>query len=227
MLPVRVADKICLNAGLGRTQTPVLETPALQALQRHDQAAWDEAFDWLMPTALAVAHNVLASTLPGDVEDVAIEALEGIVEKVVDLDSADELKPLTACIAHHRAVSLLRERFAQKRGSGRTLSLTQAQEENDDSSDPSSPDSAFEHLAQSELAGLLTKLRENVKPDYREALKDFFLEGLSYEEIASKRGWAIGTVGVYLKRGMDAMRQNAEQHPTMLKDLNAFLRLFL
>lgn len=208
-------------------QTTSASRCALKALQRGDEAAWDEAFDWLMPTALAVVHNVLGSILPGDVEDVAIEALEEMVEKVVDLDSADELEPLTACIAHHRAVSLLRERFAQKRGAGRTLSLDRAQEENDNRSDPPSPDSPFEHLDQTELAQLLTKLRENVKPDYREALKDFFLEGLSYEEIASKRGWAIGTVGVYLKRGMDAMRQNAEQHPTLLKDLNSFLRLIL
>jgi DNA-directed RNA polymerase specialized sigma24 family protein len=40
-----------------------------------------------------------------------------------------------------------------------------------------------------------------------EILSDFFLGGLSYEEIAKKRGVAVGSVGVYLKRGLEAMRR--------------------
>jgi DNA-directed RNA polymerase specialized sigma24 family protein len=30
---------------------------------------------------------------------------------------------------------------------------------------------------------------------------------LRYEEIAKKRGLAVGSVGVYLKRGLEAMRR--------------------
>jgi DNA-directed RNA polymerase specialized sigma24 family protein len=40
-----------------------------------------------------------------------------------------------------------------------------------------------------------------------EILSDFFLRGLRYEEIANKRGVAVGSVGVYLKRGLKAMRR--------------------
>ena len=35
-------------------------------------------------------------------------------------------------------------------------------------------------------------------------LSDFFLHGLRYEEIARKHGLAVGSVGVYLKRGLEA-----------------------
>ena len=38
-------------------------------------------------------------------------------------------------------------------------------------------------------------------------LSDFFLHGLRYEEIARSRGVAVGSVGVYLKRGLEAMRR--------------------
>ena len=40
-----------------------------------------------------------------------------------------------------------------------------------------------------------------------EILSDFFLDGLRYEQIAERRGVAIGSVGVYLKRGLEAMRR--------------------
>ncbi len=46
-----------------------------------------------------------------------------------------------------------------------------------------------------------------LKPPLGEILSDFFLHGLRYEEIARKRGVAVGSVGVYLKRGLEAMRR--------------------
>src|SRR6266404_7993489 len=100
-----------------------MNAPGLQALQRGEAEAWDEAFQWLWPAAFAVAQLKLQPFLPQDVEDVAIEALEALVEKVREVRSAEELKPLVASIAHHKAVSRLREAYAAKRGSGRTVAL--------------------------------------------------------------------------------------------------------
>jgi len=86
----------------------------LRALQQGDTDAWDEAFHWLWPTAFAVVQLKLQPYLPEDIEDVAIEALEELVEKVRHVSEAEELKPLTASIAHNLTVSRLRERFALK-----------------------------------------------------------------------------------------------------------------
>ena len=110
-----------------------MNPPDLRALQTGDADAWNAAFDWLWPTAFAVAQLKLQPYLPNEVEDVAIEALEELVEKVRELKSVEELKPLAASIAHHRAVSLLRERFAKKRGEGKTESLDAP---TDDGGDP-------------------------------------------------------------------------------------------
>jgi|GEM_PF-4700686 len=100
--------------------------PTLAALQHGDEAAWDAAFDWLWPTAFAVAQLKLQPFLPEDIEDVAIETLEELVEKVRAVKTVEELKPLAASIAHHRAVSRLRKRFAQKRGAGQVESPDKA-----------------------------------------------------------------------------------------------------
>ena len=97
--------------------------PDLGALKTGDANAWDEAFNWVWPAVFAVAKLKLQPYFPNEVEDVAIESIEQLVEKVREMKSVEELKPLAASIAHHRAVSLLRERFAKKRGEGKTASL--------------------------------------------------------------------------------------------------------
>ena len=94
--------------------------PDLGALKTGDANAWDEAFNWVWPAVFAVAKLKLQPYFPNEVEDVAIESIEQLVEKVRGIKSVEELKPLAASIAHHRAVSLLRERFAKKRGEGKT-----------------------------------------------------------------------------------------------------------
>ena len=74
------------------------------------------------------------------------------------------------------------------------------------------------------MADLLDQVRAELKPELRDSLTDFFLHGLTYEQIASKRGVAVGSVGVYLKRGLEAIRKQALRHPRLLKELEGFLR---
>jgi RNA polymerase sigma factor (sigma-70 family) len=188
-------------------QFEAMNPPDLRALQQGDEAAWDVAFGWLWPTVFAVAQLKLQPFLPDEVEDIAIEALEQLVEKVHSVKSVEELKPLAASIAHHRAVSLLRERFAQKRGAGKTESLDVPVDDGEAKHEPSLEDSPLDSLAEKELAARLQKSLAELKPPQGEILSDFFLHGLRYEEIAKKRGVAVGSVGVYLKRGLEAIRK--------------------
>ena len=184
-----------------------MNPPDLHALQRGDEAAWDAAFGWLWPTVFAVAQLKLQPFLPDQVEDMAIEALEQLVDKVRSVKSVEELKPLAASIAHHRAVSLLRERFAQKRGAGKTESLDVPVDDGETKYEPAWEDSPLDSLAEKELAARLQTSLAELKPPQGEILSDFFLRGLRYEEIAKKRGVAVGSVGVYLKRGLEAIRK--------------------
>lgn len=184
-----------------------MNPPDLRSLQSGDAGAWNVAFDWLWPTAFAVAKLKLQPYFPNEVEDVAIESLEALVETVREIKTVEELKPLAASIAHHRAVSLLRERFAKKRGEGRTESLDAPTEDEGHPHDPPSDDSPLADLEQKELAARIGQSLAELKPPLGEILSDFFLHGLRYEEIASKRNVAVGSVGVYLKRGLEAMRR--------------------
>jgi RNA polymerase sigma factor (sigma-70 family) len=205
----------------------VVRSVNLELLRQGDAAAWDEAFDCLWSTVLAVAQLKLQPFIPAEAEDVAIEALEELVEKVQQVRNIEELKPLAASIAHNRAVSLLRERFAKKRGEGRTIPLDQPRDPSDDESpvkevavEPASLDA----LDQGELAGLLGELQQSLTAESRNLIGDFFLYNLSYQEIAAKYSLAIGSVGVYLKRGLEAVRKAAQRRPKLLKELKMFLR---
>lgn len=184
----------------------------IKSLQCGDSAAWDEAFRWLWPTVFAVAQLKLQPYFPNEAEDVAIEALEELVDKVRTIKASEELKPLAASIAHHRAVSLLRERFAKKRGEGKTESLDDPLPDGATGHETVSDDSPLVDLEQKELAERLGKSLEELKPPLGGILSDFFLHGLRYEEIAKKRGVAVGSVGVYLKRGLEAMRRIWGKH---------------
>ncbi|MHB8522884.1 MAG: RNA polymerase sigma factor [Limisphaerales bacterium] len=188
-------------------QTLGVDLPDLRALQQGDENAWDEAFRWLWPAVFAVSKLKLEPFLPDAIEDVALEALEVLVEKVRDVKAVEELKPLAASIAHHRAVSLLRERFAKKRGEGKTESLDVSTDEGRWVNEPVSEGSPLSHLEQKELAERLRRSLAELKPPAGQILQDFFLHGLRYEEIAKKHGIAVGSVGVYLKRGLEAMRR--------------------
>ena len=192
-------------SGLGNTSC--VKLPDLGALKTGDAGAWDEAFAWLWPAVFAVAKLKLQPYLPNEVEDVAIESIEQLVGKVPEVKSVEELKPLAASIAHHRAVSLLRERFAKKRGEGKTDSLDAQPDGGVIQNEPTSGDSPLENLKQAELAERLCKLLTELKPPMGEILSDFFIYGLRYEEIANKHGVAIGSVGVYLKRGLQVMQR--------------------
>lgn len=66
---------------------------------------------------------------------------------------------------------------------------------------------------------------ETAKPEYIQAMSDFIGDDLSYEEISRKRGWATGTVGVYIKRGLEGMRNPRIAHEKLMREAKNYLRL--
>jgi len=197
----------------------------LNALRAGDPEAWDALFDWLWPVALAAAHARLGATFPEEIEDVAIEALEEIAAKASQVKTVEEFPKLVRSIAGNQAVSRWRSLTAQKRGAGRVESLDAPRMDGDHYLEPQSATPRLDAMDLKELRKLLAVLQTGLKPEFKAALDDFFLGGLSYEEISRKRGWPIGTIGVYIQRGLAAMRQQREKNPSLLKEAAAYLRL--
>jgi DNA-directed RNA polymerase specialized sigma24 family protein len=174
---------------------------------------------------LGAAHARLGATFPEEIEDVAIEALEEIAAKVSQVKAVEEFPKLARSIAGNLAVSRWRSLTAQKRGAGKGESLDDPRMDGNHHLEPRSVTPRLDTMDLKELRELLAALQTDLKPEFKAALDDFFLEGLSYEEISQKRGWPIGTTGVYIQRGLAAMRQQRKKHSKLLKEAAAFLRL--
>lgn len=202
----------------------LVKVPDLAALRDGDQDAWDDAYRWLWPTALGVVQKKLAWARPQDVEDVVIEAMEILLDKVKDVKDVSGLKRLLITISARRAYSRLRWHYGPGGGS-RTQSSDADESDANKQIEEASGNSPAEELENKELCDLLQRLQVQLKPQSREIMNDFFITELSYIEIAEKHSVAVGSVGVYLKRGLDQLRQFLEKKPALLKETKDALRL--
>lgn len=188
-----------------------MQQPDLARLKKGDRAAWNDAFRWLYPTAMVVARNKLQPYLPCDVEDVALEAMEALIDYVPKLKRAEELKPMLAAISHNKAVDHLKKMYGEKRGGGRTTSLEALTDDEKSHYEPAADGTPVDDMEQAELTEYVHKLLDQLQPRCRGVLTDFFILGLKHREIAEKQGIAIGSVGVYLGRCLESIRKMAQK----------------
>lgn len=206
----------------------------LKALKSSDSKTQDEAFAALKEWVYPIAYRRLAYSFPIEVDEAVMEAMSEIFGQVDEIESEDDLRMIAKRVAMNHAVSRWRELMAKKRGAKMVQSSDQLKEEygdrpaaNDapqsrleDSGDAPFPSTTSDHLSTldiKDIRKILETLQVELKLEHRLALKDV-LDGLSYEEISLKRGWAFGSVGVYVKRGLDAMREQRKKYPQLTKE---------
>ena len=152
-----------------------------------------------------------------------METLSDILEKGIQVNSETELKPLTAAIARNKATDRLRKHLAEKRGGNKVQSLEEMIEANAGEPPDIVHDGFVDHLAVQELRELLTNLSAEVKKEYRVILRDHFFDQLSCNEIAAKRKISVGSVGVYLQRGLTNLRNVIARRPKLQDEFFAML----
>jgi RNA polymerase sigma factor (sigma-70 family) len=197
----------------------------LTALKRGDDAAWQEAFHRLYPSAFAAARHPLASLTPTEAEDIAIEALTLLLPKVKQVAGFDELRLLVITIASRKAISEKRRQLADKRGGGDLTSLDAMQDDETIRFEPA--EQLASHLDITdlrELSSLLDAALSALEPRQAELVRDFLIHHLPYKELAQKYKMPIGSVGVSLARGLDKIRAHLRAMPKLWKELAAYLR---
>jgi RNA polymerase sigma factor (sigma-70 family) len=177
----------------------------LEQLRSGEPDAWSELFRRIHPVAYESARLRLEGRLEGDCEDVAMQTLAEILGKVLQVSSESDLKPLAAAIARNKATDLVRRHSTGKRGANRVQSYEQTTESGSDLP-AGTGEELLDQLTVHELRELLIDLASEIKKEYRIVLRDHFFDGLSHDEIATKRRIAVGSVGVYIQRGLAAMR---------------------
>ena len=131
-----------------------------------------------------------------DVTDLVQDAFLKAYQNIKSFDTSLRFSPWMYRIAHNEFVTALRKR-------SRTSVI--AVDFDTFMSHPTYDDPAPAEREQKEMRELIEKGLEKIKPKYREVLVLFYLEELSYLEIADILRVPPGTVGIRLKRAREAL----------------------
>jgi len=180
-----------------------LDTPDLEKLKQDDADEWARAWEWAKGTALSVAHKKLTGKHRNQAEDIALEAFGKVHKRIHDITTSDGIKPYLAKITDNQCADYYKKELAQKRGSGKTLSLDQLRELTGDLF------TGFqfpEDFQRRDLFQLIKGYVKKLETKQKLVLEGYFLDGLSYKEIAEKHAIKVGSIGVYKNRGLENLR---------------------
>lgn len=177
----------------------------IEQLKAGDRIAWNRAWEILYAISLSVCCSTASTLNHQDHEDVAAEAITEVVEYIEKVDNFEDCKKLVVTISKNRLLDRFRSRATEKHGAGKVESLEQ--KEGFDAIDPSQqrPDAL---VLMGENALILAEALKGVPEQYRKVVEDFYLKGSTQQEIADRHGLKIGSIGVYLDRGLKALREN-------------------
>jgi RNA polymerase sigma factor (sigma-70 family) len=174
-----------------------------------DGDEWGRAYLWLWPTAHAIAHKKLSLKYPANVEDVAIESITKLIQRVPVLEPPPtkvvELKALLSRITDNKAHDFIRQRSAQKRP------IEEPFGEDEETGWTIEPPDEWGDLAK-KLSGrsivtLIGELAEQLKPIELEVYKCRYELNLKLREISQKLGIPIGSVGVHMSKIHEKLRK--------------------
>jgi RNA polymerase sigma-70 factor (ECF subfamily) len=162
----------------------------------------------LRPLVRAVVANIMREPPSHpDVEDCTNETLKRAIEGSERLREGEAVRPWVVGIARHVALDALR---ARKRARARDGGGRDTGEEGELLAPlverlPDPADDPFERVAKSRRDATVRDAIDQLPDGQRKALTMFHLEGLGYQEIASRLDVPLGTVATWVMRGRKAI----------------------
>jgi RNA polymerase sigma-70 factor (ECF subfamily) len=185
----------------------------IEQLRTGDRTAWNRAFEIFKAISLSICCSTAPDLNQHDHEDVAIEAITSAVKYVKAGKSFEECKKLVVTISKNR----LNDRFSHDSAQKRRYDLGESLEakESFDAADPSQerPDVA---VINGERAAMVGEALKRIPEQYRKVVEEFYFIGLTQQAIADKHGLKIGSIGVYLQRGLEALHKILKQDELLL-----------
>lgn len=169
-------------------------SPSLVALHAGDPAAWQQAFTLLWGPVVRAARRQLNDA--GEAEEAAAQALHETRRAVATTRRWAEVGALAVVIARRRAISRSRSLAALKRQPGTLVSLDSL-EAGGEGEPPQ-----YAALRILDVQAILATL----PTEQRDLLQEYFLEGLTSDELARKRGVPAATVRSQVMRLLTQLR---------------------
>ena len=185
----------------------------IEQLKAGDRAAWNRAWEILYAISLSVCCSSAPNLNHQDHEDVAVEAITEVIEYVEKVPSFEECRKLVVTISKNRLLDRFRHRGAQKRDGNLTESIEETEGFDPKDESLELPDVL---VAKGELALILAGALKQIPEQYRKVVEDFYLKEMKQQEIADKHGLAIGSIGNYLRRGLEALHEVLKKKELLL-----------
>ncbi len=196
----------------GGVVSPEDET-ALQAIRSGDQSAWDGLLERHDKTIRCVVAWPKWSFAPHVQDELAQRIRSELVQAAPRVRDTARLSAFIKRICVRRCIDCLRRQIKDRErhvpieragpeGESRTLQLVAGEEFN--------PIAA---IMDAERAGGLARALEAVGETCNDAVRMFYLEGLSYKEIAERLGVKVNTVGARLAKCLAKLRKLLETDP--------------
>lgn len=211
----------------------------LALLKAGDSGQWDLTFKWLWGIAVSTTKQYLNDQ--EDAKDAAQEALLDMWEKrdirLNNVQTLERLPFLTVRIARGKAIDLVREQCAEKRGKGKTESFELLEEKQRNERSKAKAEgikvkvleesNLGDHFSKakpddSEIDIILENLSEALKPECREILKWRYEEGLKDREIAESLNVGVSSVGIRVKRCLNKLQKELDKYPELKKSLENY-----
>lgn len=177
------------------TDTTSTDEDLARRVQRGDADAFGALVERYEAKLLRYGTKFLSN--PEDVADLVQDAFIRAYQNIRSFDPSLRFSPWMYRIAHNEFVSALRKR---SRNPVTFLDFDALV------SHPAYDDPAPREREQKEMRALIDAGLERISPKYREVLVLYYLEELSYKEIADVLQVPVSTVGIRLKRGKEALQ---------------------
>jgi RNA polymerase sigma factor (sigma-70 family) len=195
--------------------------PALADLKAGSDKAWTIAFARLWPVALRAARQSTLHFSALDAEEAASDAICSAVAQIDQIRGEPELFAFIAVVARRKAISMLREKLAAKRGPENAKIDRQEPEVAESCSVPGYTSTA---ITNAEMVLLLYQALSKLDVLSKQLLLEKYVEGFSYEELSRKHKIPVGTLCPKLMRALEKLRRILQNSPELMKELHEFLR---
>lgn len=181
--------------------------PSLADLRQGRPAAWTDFFALHNESLRAIIAWPRWHFDAHTREDVLQSVRAAITQSIARLNSEEALPAFVRRLCVNRCVDAFRRHY---RDNLRMLSLghwndkgewEEAEIAADDADDP------VTILQREERAVILRAALAKLEPEVRDVLLQFYVEGLSYRQMAERQGVTVNTVGSRLSRGLDKLRE--------------------
>lgn len=182
------------------------DIPAMTALRAEDESAWSDLFGRFDELIRAIVAWPRWHFDPHTREDVAQKVRLGILQSLPRLQAEQSLPGFIRRICINRCIDMLRK---QLRDHDRLVPIGHwnADGEWEDVDVPAGAEfDPIVAIQRAERAAMLRATLARMDEASQTLIRQFYVEGLSYREIAQRQGVAVNTVGSRLSRCLDRLR---------------------